>query len=256
MYLPAPRKLLVALAMSAICLPQISLAHHSAVAFDRSETLTVSGTVTKFVWRNPHLSISIDVEKDGKTERWLIEGGSPTEMVTNGFTRDSMSVGDKITVLINPLKSRKPGGLLQGMTLANGTTFGMEYAETPAVAAEAPQQIPSLTPYVPPPADDTWQKREARTRPPQLPIPSKSPNPVLGVLDAENLAKPRPKPPFDLTGTWAFRGEDAEQAHYGRYEFKPNPEFTEKGKKIYEEYLSYATRGERYAEPTVTGPRR
>jgi hypothetical protein len=251
MYRSTPFRLLLVLALSALCLPRFVLAHHSAVAFDRSDTLTVSGTVTKFVWRNPHLSISIDVEKDGKTEQWLIEGGSPTEMVTNGFTRDSMAVGDKITVLINPLKTGKPGGLLQGMTLANGRTFGMEYAETPTSVADTPQQIPSLTPYVPPPAGDTWQKREARTRPAQLPIPSKIPNSVLGALDAENLAKPRPKPPFDLTGTWAFRGEDAEQPHYGRYEFKPHPEFTEKGKKIYDEYLSYASKGERYAEPTA-----
>lgn len=227
-----------------------SLAHHSAVAFDRGETIIVSGTVTKFVWRNPHLSISINVEKDGVTELWRIEGGSTADMVNNGFARDSISAGDEITVQINPLRSGKPGGLLQGMTLADGRAFGMEYEDAPAAEAPA-REIPSLTAYVPPPAGDTWQKREARTRPAQLPIVPDSPNAVLGVLDAENLAKPRPKPPFDITGTWAFRGERSEQAHYGTYEFKPHPEFTEKGRKTYEEYLSYATRGERYAEPTA-----
>lgn len=239
------------IAVTAFAISPLAQAHHSAVAFDRNETTSVSGTVTKFVWRNPHLSISLDVEKDGQTEQWLIEGGSTTEMVTNGFTRDSISAGDRITVLINPLKSRKPGGLLQGMTLADGKSFGMEYPDEP-VEEEAPaQQIPSLTAYVPPPAGDTWQKREARTRPPQLPVPPNNPNAVPGVLDAENLARPRPKPPFDLTGTWAFRGEGSEQAHYGRYEFKPHPEFTAKGQRIYDEYLSYARKGERYAEPTA-----
>ncbi len=242
------RKALILATLYTISTPV--LAHHSAVAFDRNETTTVSGAVTKFVWRNPHLSISINVEKDGVTELWRIEGGSTADMVNNGFARDSIAAGDVITVMINPLRSGKPGGLLQGMTLADGSAFGMEYEDAPA--AEAPvQEIPSLTAYVPPPAGDTWQKREARTRPAQLPIVPNSPNAVLGVLDAENLAKRRPDAPFDITGTWAFRGERSEQANYGTYEFKPHPEFTAKGKETYDEYLSYATRGERYAEPTA-----
>lgn len=245
-----PLTLLFTLTLSVLASSPLALAHHSAVAFDRSETMTVSGTVTKFVWRNPHLVINIDVVIEGKTELWQIEGGSTNEMVSNGFTRDSLSAGDTITVLINPLKSGKPGGLLQGMLLADGREFGMEYSDAPGTETPA-RQIPSLTAYVPPPAGDTWQKREARTRPPQLPIPPDSSNTFLGALDAENLAKPRPKPSFDLTGTWAFRGEGSEQANYGRYEFKPNPEFTAKGKRIYEEYLSYARKGERYAEPTA-----
>jgi len=242
------RKLIFIITMFVLSLP--ALAHHSAVAFDRGETITVSGTVTKFVWRNPHLSISINVETDGTSELWRIEGGSTADMVNNGFARDSISEGDVITFLVNPLRSGKPGGLLQGMTLADGRAFGMEYPDAPAGDTPA-RQIPSLTAYIPPPADDTWQKREARTRPPQLPIPSESKNTVLGALDAENLAISRPKPPFDLTGTWAFRGEGSEQAQYGRYEFKPHPTFTEKGDRIYAEYLSYATKGERYAEPTA-----
>jgi len=246
----AVRPFLFLLTLLALGDPSLVLAHHSAVAFDRSETATVSGTVTKFVWRNPHLVINIDVQQGGKTEVWRIEGGSTTEMVSNGFTRESLSTGDRITVTINPLKTGNPGGLLQGLTLADGTTFGMKYPDPPADEAPA-RQIPSLTAYIPPPAGDTWQKREARTRPAQLPIPPNSPKAFLGALDAENLAKPRPKPPFDLTGTWAFRGEGSEQAHYGRYEFKPHPEFTEKGSRIYAEYQGYAAKGERYAEPTA-----
>jgi len=227
-----------------------SFAHHSAVAFDRNETITISGTITDFVWRNPHLSISLEVTRNGSTERWRIEGGSTTEMVNNGFARDSIADGDRLTVLINPLRSGRPGGLLQGMTLADGTSYGMDSPDV--IAEDAPAlQIPSLTEYIPPPAGDTWQKREARTRPAQLPLAPESPYLPLGALDAENLAKARPKPPFNLTGTWAFRGESSEQPHYGRYEFKPHPEFTQKGKDTYADYLSYATQGERYAEPTA-----
>lgn len=236
---------LVALSMLAL-LSLTARAHHSAVAFDKSESKTITGTVTKFVWRNPHLSINVDI--DG--EAWKIEGGSTTEMVNAGFTRDSIVVGQEITALVHPLRSGRPGGLLQGMTLADGSTFGMEYPDAPTTVVSE-RQLPSLTPYVPPPAGDTWQKREARTRPPVLPLPPENAILPVGALDAENLAKPRPKPAFDLTGTWAFRGERSEQASYGQYEFKPHPKWTEKGQKIYDEYQSYAQRGERYAEPTA-----
>jgi hypothetical protein len=224
--------------------------HHSAVAFDKSESKTITGTVTKFVWRNPHLSISMDVDNNGSNEAWRIEGGSTTEMVNGGFTRDSIVVGQEISVLVNPLRSGKPGGLLQGMTLADGTAFGMEYPDAPTTVVSE-RQLPSLTAYVPPPADETWQKREAKTRPPVLPLPPENPILPLGALDAENLAKPRPKPGFDITGTWAFRGEREVQANYGTYEFKPHPKWTTKGQGIYDEYQSFAQKGERYAEPTA-----
>jgi hypothetical protein len=198
-----------------IAVPPLSLAHHSAVAFDKTKTQLVKGTVTRFIWRNPHLSVSLDVmADDGSTEEWRIEGGSTREMVANGFDRESLQEGDEVTVLVNPLKSGAVGGLMQGLTLADGRTFGMEEV------------------YVPPPAGETWQVREARTRPVPLPMTKGrvGSGDIPGALDPEHLAKPWPKPPFDMTGTWEFRGEVAEQAHYGQYEFKPHPEFTEKSK--------------------------
>ncbi len=235
----------------------LSSAHHSAVAFDKTKTQVVSGKVTRFIWRNPHLSVTLDVTaEDGSTEEWRIEGGSTREMVANGFTRESLQEGDAVTVLVNPLKSGGIGGLMQGLTLADGKSFGMEsasYAAAPANPLTSERQLPSLTEYVPPPAGETWEKREARTRPDVLPMPKGrvGSGDVPGALDPEHLAKAWPKAPFDMTGNWDFRGEVAEQAHYGQYEFKPHPEFTEKSKKIYSEYQEYARAGKRYIEPTA-----
>ncbi len=240
-----------------IAAAQLSLAHHSAVAFDKTKTQVVSGKVTRFIWRNPHLSVTLDVtSEDGNTEEWRIEGGSTREMVANGFDRESLQEGDEVTVLINPLKAGGIGGLMQGLTLADGKSFGMEsasYATAPANPLTSERQLPSLTEYVPPPAGETWQKREARTRPAELPMPKGrvGSGDIPGALDPEHLAKAWPKAPFDMTGTWDFRGEVAEQAHYGQYEFKPHPEFTEKSKKIYAEYQEYARAGKRYIEPTA-----
>jgi hypothetical protein len=72
-----------------IAVAPLSLAHHSAVAFDKTKTQVVKGTVTRFIWRNPHLSVQLDVTADdGSTEEWRIEGGSTREMVANGFDRE------------------------------------------------------------------------------------------------------------------------------------------------------------------------
>ena len=232
-----------------------SNAHHSAVAFDQTTTTRVAGTVSQFTWRSPHMSITLEVAdgSDG-TETWLIEGGSVQSMVQEGFDRNTVSPGDEITVRIHPMKDGTPGGQLQGMISADGRSFGME-----EVIIAARQQIPSLTPFVPPPQGETWQERERNTRPAQLPIVSQgqglgdstATGAMPGALDPENLARERPDPPFDLTGVWQYRGEDEWRANYGSYEFKPEPEFTEKGQAFYDAYLEAAARGERYADPTA-----
>jgi hypothetical protein len=251
------RKIQTVACMALLAFAAQAPAHHSAVAFDKAETQVVEGTVTKFIWRNPHLSITMDVNG----ESWRIEGGSTNEMVNNGFDRTSLSEGDKISVLVNPLKSGKPGGLMQGLTIADGTTFGMEEpsyasggsATAPANPLSTERQLPSLTEYVPPPASDTWQKREARTRPDSLPMTGSRvrAGTVAGALDPEHLAKGWPEPAFDLTGTWAFRGEVSEQSNYGAYEFKPHPKLTSKAQSFYEEYIAHAKKGERFFEPTA-----
>ena len=111
-----------------IGMTQLSSAHHSAVAFDKTRTQVITGTVKKFVWRNPHLSVTLDVPTaSGGTEEWRVEGGSTREMVANGFDRESLQEGDEITVLVNPLKAGGVGGLMQGLTLADGKTFGMAF---------------------------------------------------------------------------------------------------------------------------------
>lgn len=247
-------KIACRLLLLVVATPVPVMAHHSAVAFDKSKTEVVEGVVTRFIWRNPHLSIQMDV--DG--EAWRIEGGSTNDMVNNGFDRDSIAEGDSVAVMINPLKSGKPGGLMQGLTLADGKTFGMEQVSYAAEAVpnnplSTERELPALTEYVPPPAGDTWQKREARTRPDQLPMLSSRVRAGTqpGALDPDHLARPWPKPVFDLTGTWAFRGEVEEQAHFGAYEFKPHPTLTAKAQKFYDDYIEHAERGERFFEPTA-----
>jgi hypothetical protein len=100
-------------------------AHHSPVMFDRSVRKTLVGTVVEFAWMNPHASIQLDVPKDGGgTDRWGVELGSPNSMVRNGWRSSILKPGDKVTVVVNPLKSGEFGGIFVSITLADGRTLG------------------------------------------------------------------------------------------------------------------------------------
>jgi hypothetical protein len=109
-----------------VALATISLsAHHSPVMFDRSVRKTLVGTVVEFAWMNPHASIQLDVPKDGGgTDRWGVELGSPNSMVRNGWRSSLLKPGDKVTVVVNPLKSGELGGIFVSITLADGRTLG------------------------------------------------------------------------------------------------------------------------------------
>lgn len=240
----------------------LSLAHHSAVAFDPDKSVTVSGEVVRFVWRNPHMAINMNVKNAaGEIELWKIEGPGTTVLGRQGFNRQSINEGDTITIVANPMRSGRPGGLLQAITLADGERHTVDDDYTGATTGTAGpgatpspsgRTIPSLVEWVPPPEGETWQEREKKTRPTQLPMVGSDPRQTgPGALDPDNLAQSRPAAPFDLTGTWAFRGEEEYRPTYGSYEFKPKPEFTAKGKAIHDEYLRNAREGKRFGEPTA-----
>jgi hypothetical protein len=100
-------------------------AHHSPVMFDRTATKTLVGTVVLFTWVNPHSSIQLDVPNEkGEVERWGVELGSPQSMARNGWKSNIIKPGDKVTVVVNPLKSGEPGGIFVSMTLADGRKLG------------------------------------------------------------------------------------------------------------------------------------
>ncbi len=76
------------------------LAHHSfAAEYDNNKPVTLTGTVTKVEWLNPHARFYIDVKDDsGKVSNWELELGSPNGLMRKGWTRNSLKPGDVVTV--------------------------------------------------------------------------------------------------------------------------------------------------------------
>jgi len=101
------------------------LLHHSFAMFDTTKQVTLVGTVTAFEWTNPHAYIELDVPGDaGAVKHWTIELGSPSILQQGGWKFKDLKYGDKVTAVVNPLKSGQTGALLTRITLPDGRVLG------------------------------------------------------------------------------------------------------------------------------------
>ena len=99
------------------------LAHHSfAAEYDSTKPVKITGTVTKVEWMNPHIYYYLDVKgTDGKVTNYAVEGGTPGGLYRQGWRKDSMQIGDVITV--DGFRAKDGGNHLNGrrVVLADGT---------------------------------------------------------------------------------------------------------------------------------------
>jgi len=100
------------------------LAHHSFSMFDEKQTLTLHGTVKELQWTNPHCYLQVLVPSQGATAEWSVEMHSPLAMYRFGWKPGSFKPGDKVTIVINPLKDGTHGGRLLTAVDASGRTLG------------------------------------------------------------------------------------------------------------------------------------
>ena len=98
-------------------------AHHSFAMFDLVKESTLVGTIKEFQWTNPHTWIEIDVPATSGAVQWGIEGMSPNFLARRGWARDTLKPGDKVNLVIHPLKDGSHGGSFVRVTLPDGTVM-------------------------------------------------------------------------------------------------------------------------------------
>ena len=100
-------------------------AHHSFAPYEPTEQVKLTGTVTSMKWANPHVYFEIDTTdaKTGAARHWLIECASTSILNRAGWKFNMLKAGDKVTVIVSPLRNRDPAALLKQITLADGRKF-------------------------------------------------------------------------------------------------------------------------------------
>ncbi|HSZ19015.1 MAG TPA: DUF6152 family protein [Candidatus Acidoferrum sp.] len=118
------RNNLAAILLAVVCLLAVSVpvfAHHGYAAYDTDRKVTLKGTVTRWIWSNPHCMIQLDVTDDsGHVVRWITETENPTTMSRSGWTDKSIKVGEQITVIALPVKNGNPAGRILEVVLSSG----------------------------------------------------------------------------------------------------------------------------------------
>jgi hypothetical protein len=102
-------------------------AHHAfSNEYDEAMPITLEGVVTRVDWENPHVHYYVDVaQADGTVVNWSCETGGPNRLLKRGWTRDTLKIGDKVTVHGFPAKDASHSADGRRVTLPNGQTLAM-----------------------------------------------------------------------------------------------------------------------------------
>jgi hypothetical protein len=123
-------------AASLIGLAGPAAAHHSTAMFEwGKEAPPLQGTIVAFEWTQPHVWIKFDVpnpKAEGGVDHYGIEGMSPSYLSRMGWSKRTLNPGDKVTMILYPLKDGQKGGFCAKVILPNGK-----------VLANAPQRAPT-----------------------------------------------------------------------------------------------------------------
>jgi DNA/RNA endonuclease YhcR with UshA esterase domain len=99
-------------------------AHHSHAMFDMTKEVTITGTVTNYSYRNPHVFLHLDVRNDkGEVTSWAVEMSNISNMQSRGIYLSTFKPGDVVTVKINPLRDGRLGGNYTSVTAADGKIY-------------------------------------------------------------------------------------------------------------------------------------
>jgi hypothetical protein len=112
--------------LAAVVLAGTALAHHNmSLTYDFNDRVTMTGTLSKIDWRNPHIELTVDTKDGTQVQHWALEGPSPTFFRTRDITRVDIEAALNKTVTAEASRARdgSRSGLLRTMTLPNGKTL-------------------------------------------------------------------------------------------------------------------------------------
>lgn len=96
-------------------------AHHGDAIYDlNAKNITVKGTVTEWVWANPHCVLRFDVNDNGQVAHWVAETTAPPSLIQRGWTKQSLKPGDQVSVTVLPVKNGRSVGRLIEVVFPDG----------------------------------------------------------------------------------------------------------------------------------------
>ena len=115
------------------------VAHHGGAAYDTDKRVTIKGTVTDWLWSNPHCILQLDATDDsGQAAHWVTETENPSSMIRAGWTKDSLKIGDEIRVILVPSKIGGHVGRIAEITFPDGhKLLGRGFTVSPAKPDES-----------------------------------------------------------------------------------------------------------------------
>jgi hypothetical protein len=110
----------------ALCAAATAAAHHSYAMFDATRTATVTGTVARLEWTNPHVFIWMYVPnaaRESGYDLYAFENGSPNVLLKRGWTKETFAVGEKLAIAYWPLADGRTGGHFAVATRVDGSVM-------------------------------------------------------------------------------------------------------------------------------------
>ena len=121
--------------LTLLATPWAARSHHSDAGYDQDSIVGFTGVVTRYLWRNPHVTVYVETENAaGRLVEWGVETGSTPIMSRSGWTRDLLSVGDVVTVQAHPDRTHDTHAMMISIETTDGSVWIQDEADYPATA--------------------------------------------------------------------------------------------------------------------------
>jgi hypothetical protein len=117
-------KMIAILGTAALLMSVVSAHHSFSAEFDSDKPVKLEGKVVKMEWTNPHTWLYLDVERDGKVEHWMVEGGAPGVLLRNGWTKNTLPEGMRVVVSGHQAKDGAFRANSSSIQFPDGRTLG------------------------------------------------------------------------------------------------------------------------------------